>query len=190
MKYLIAMSLVVSLLIGCSTVTTKQPIGTEPYSPSKQEWEGTWLSDDEIIIIMVIDEKKGIIKLAWIEDKDPDFKLETVTCKLMKSQNGMYINALNIPGEDFGGYYIWGKIQIKNDKIIIWPPLFEAFKSAYEENKVKALVEKRQNQKTGLLEISDIKLTDEPSKILLVIENNNKYFDWENPIVLVRLIEK
>lgn len=170
------------LLTGCSTVVSKYPIGLEPFIPSKEQIEGIWLNDNETIKIKLINESQGIVKFAWIEDKASDFKLETVTGKLLKGNKGVYINSLGQPGDDFGGYYIWGKIQFNNNKIIIWPPSFESFKLAFENKKIKAIAEKNNN---GI--ITDIKLVDKPKVIIDLIENNSRFFDWENPIILIKM---
>lgn len=185
MKNLITLSLLMIFLSGCTTVVTQHPIGTEPYFAAKSDWQGTWLSDNEIVKIKVLDESAGSIQIAWIEDNEAELKFEQVTCQLMKSKNAVYIHTLNLPNEDFGGYYVWGKIQLENNQIIIWEPMFEAFKSAYQEKKLKASVEKNDKQ-----EISNIQLTDTPENILSVIENDKTFFDWENPTVLVRLFGK
>nr|WP_320190169.1 hypothetical protein [uncultured Desulfobacter sp.] len=182
MKRLLTILSFIILFSGCSTVVSKNPVGLKPFAPSKEQIEGIWLSDNETIKIKLINESEGIIKFAWIEDKASDFKLETVTGKLLKGNKGVYINALGQPGDDFGGYYIWGKIQFKDHKIIIWPPSFESFKLAFENNKIKAIVEKNDNGK-----ITDIKLIDKPKGIIDLIENNSSFFDWENPIILIKM---
>ena len=185
MKNLITLSLFMIFLNGCTTVVTKHPIGTEPYFAAEDEWQGTWLTDNEIIKIKVIDESAGSIQIAWIEDNESELKFEKVNCKLMKSENAVYIHSLDLPNEDFGGYYVWGKVQIENNKIIIWEPMFEAFKSVYIEKKLKASVEKNDKQ-----EISNIQLTDTPVNILSVIEADKTFFDWEKPTILMRLFDK
>lgn len=140
------------------------------------------MSDNEPIKIKLINESEGTVKFAWIEDNESDFKLETVTGKLLKGNKGVYINSLGQPGKDFGGYYIWGKIQFEDNKIIIWPPLFESFKLAFEHNKIKAIVERNDNGK-----ITDIKLVDKPKVIVDLIESDSDFFDWESPIILIKM---
>lgn len=184
MKNLLTILSFILLLSGCSTVVSKDPVGLEPYAPAPKQLEGIWLSDNETIKIKLISESEGTIKFAWIEDNESDFKLGTATGKLMKGNKGVYINSLGLPGEDFGGYYIWGKIQFKDNKIFIWPPSFKTFKLAFEDNKIKALIEKNSEQK-----VTNIKLTDEPKTIVDLVENNSNFFDWENPIILIKLIE-
>lgn len=183
MKKLLTILSFLILLSGCSTVVSKHPVGLEPFVPHKEQIEGIWVSDNEPVKIKLINESEGIIKFAWIEeDNKSDFKLGAGTGKLLKGNKGVYINSLGLPGEDFGGFYIWGKIQFKDNKIIIWPPSFESFKSAFENNKIKAIVEKNDNGK-----ITNIKLTDNPKVIIDLIESDGRFLDWENPIILMKM---
>ena len=165
-------------------LSQKNPVGIEPFSPSTEQIEGIWLSDNEVIKIKIISEAEGMIKIAWIEDNESDFKLETATGKLMKGNKGFYINALKLLEEDFDGYYIWGKIHFEDKKIIIWPPSFKDFELAYKNNEIKAMVEKNKKQ-----EITTIQLTDDAKTLVELIEKNTSFFDRKDPIILIKIIE-
>jgi len=177
-------------LFGCSSVVSKHPIGIEKYNASADALNGTWLSDEEFIKIKIMDEPNGILKLIWIEEKDNDFKLESITCQIMKGGKDLYLTVLEMPDEGIAGFYYWGKVEIENRKILFWLPSFDAFKEAYEANKIKAILDKTKADKSGKQKIENIKLIDDPKIIVELIKDNNwKYFDFENPIVLIKLMK-
>ncbi len=177
-------------LSGCANVVSKYPIGTEKYNASPKSWDGTWLSEGEFIKIKVMDEANGLMKLAWIEEKDNDFKFESITCQIKQSKNGLYLNVKARANDNLSGFYYWGKIKKENHKILFWLPSVDAFKEAFETKKVRAIVEKAKPDKSGKQTIRNIKLIDNPKVVLDLVEGDSrKYFDFENPIVLVRAIK-
>ncbi len=191
-KYIITiMSLYCFLSIsGCSTVVSKYPIGTENYNASPDSWNGTWLSDDEFIRIKVIDPSNGILKVAWIEEKENDLKLESFTCQIKKGEKGLYLNVRDMPNEDFEGFYLWGKVKKENQKILFWLPSIRGFNKAYEAKKLKAIIEKTKPDKSGNQNVERIKLLEDSNSILDIIENNSgEYFDLENPIILIKIVK-
>jgi len=171
-------------------VVSKYPIGIENFKTSSNAWNGTWLSEDEVIKIKVIDEPNGIIKLAWIESKDNDLTFKSITCKIKKGKSGLYLNVIEMPDGELTDYYFWGKIKKENQKIIFWQPSVDAFKKAHEAKKINAIIEKTDPDKSGKQRVKFVKLTDDPEVVLDLIENkSSEYFDLENPIVLMRIIQ-
>ncbi len=177
-------------LSGCSNVVSKHPVGAENYNTSSKSWDGTWLSEGEFVKIKVMDEPNGIVKLAWIEEKDNDIKFESITCQIKKGSNGLYLNVQAKPDDELTGFYYWGKVKKEKHKILFWLPSVEAFKQASEAKKIQATMEKTDPDKQGKQRIKNIKLLDDPKVILALVEGDGgKYFDLENPIVLVRAMK-
>jgi hypothetical protein len=173
---------------GCSKVVSENPIGIDNYLIQPEDWNGTWLSEDEFMKIKVIDEAEGLFEIVWIEEKDDDFKLETMMCQLRQGVSGVYLNVKDVPGEPLKDYYYWGKIKKDKDNILFWLPSFEAFEEAYESNIIQAIVEKSDPDENGKQYVQYIKINDDPKKIVDLIESNSgKYFDLEHPIVLTKI---
>lgn len=175
---------------GCSNVVSKYPIGEVLYTPSAATLDGTWYSNGEFIKIKVIDDKMGLVKLAWLEEQEKNFTLETITCTLMKSGETLYVNVLDESEKSLKGYYYWGKLKIEDDKILFWLPSFDAFEQAVAAKKVTASVEKTAPDKAGKKRVTDIKLINDPKVILDLIQDEQwKYFEYEDPIILIKLVD-
>ncbi len=188
-KLLLSISLSV-LLSSCSYVTSYYPIGIEHFPTTPDEWNGTWRNEDGIVKIQVSDESKGIIELAWIAPDHEGLKFESMTCQIMKGKKWLYVNVLEIPNEKTDGYYYWGRIKKEKKKIIIWPPAVEPFQIAAEEKKLRATVEITESTKIKMNITEGVKLLDKPETIINLVENNrSKYFEWENPVVLLKSLD-
>ncbi len=191
-KYLTAIisALLLLFLSGCANVVSQHPIGTENYTASPKSWDGTWLSEGEFVKIKVMDEAKGIVKLAWIEEKNDDFKYESIICQIKRSKNDLYVNVKAKPDDELAGFYYWGKLTKEKHKILLWTPSVDAFKEVSATGKIHAIINKAKPDKSGKQRIKNIKLTDDPKVISDLVEGDSgKYFDLEKPIVLVRAMK-
>ena len=184
------------LFSGCSHVVSKHPIGIENYAISSDDWDDVWFMDMEVktehetMTIKVVDERKGIFKLAWIESTDNDLKLEFLLIQIKKGKTDLYFNVLEMSEEEYlEGFYYWGKVKKEKQKIIFLLPSVEAFKKAYENNKIQAIVEQSSGKTKSGEEYSKsitIKIIDEPQVIVDLIERNkDEYFDYEDPILIL-----
>lgn len=186
----IIISLALLLLSGCANVVSQHPIGTESYTASPDTWDGTWLSEGEFIKIKVIDAANGIVRLAWVEEKDNDFKFESFTCQIRKSKDGLYVNVQAKPDDSLSGFYYWGKLKKEDHKILFWLPSVTAFNEASEAGKIQAIIEREDPDKSGNRRIKNIKLVDDPQVISDLVEGDSgKYLDLEDPVVLVKVIK-
>lgn len=186
MKFLIAFFLL-TFLTSCSYVVSKYPVGIENYTTTADEWNGTWLNENEIIKIHVTDESTGLVQLAWIDHSQNGFKFESITCQIKKGKNWIYANVLEMPNEKIGGYYFWGRLKKEDRKILIWLPSAEAFRKAAEAKQIDAIVDATHSTKLKMQTIKSVKLLDNPEKIVTLVENSGSdYFDWEDPIVLIK----
>ncbi len=187
--------LAIVFLTSCATVVSKYPIGLEKYAITSEAWKGTWLSHDGVIKIKVIDETNGIIQLAWIEDKDKEFKLETITIQLLTGKKWHYANVLEMDNQTAKEEYFWGKIKKDESQIIFWFPSTEAFSKAAESKKISAIISKSGKSTNGKEITQDVGsgkvlLLDEPGKIIDLIEKEeSQFFYWEDPLVLIKLHE-
>lgn len=185
MRHFVAFLLLL-FLSSCSSVVSQYPVGLEDHSIVADEWNGTWLNENEIVKIHVIDQSKGIIEIAWIEHSQEAFKFESMTCQLRKGKNWLYANVMDIPNEKVEGYY-WGKLKKEEKKILLWLPSVEAFRQAAETGQIDAVVDVTHSKKLKMQTSETVRLVDNQKVIVNLIENNgSKYFEWEDPIVLIK----
>lgn len=181
--------LMLLLISGCSVVVSKQPIGLKDHKIEVEAWAGQWMSEGTASSLRVLNADNGLVQLAWVEWKKDKPVLETMTCRILEGRKWLYANVLEITGEEgVDGYYYWARIKKDKNQIVIWPPLPAAFQAAAEESKIKAILEDRKKSADGKTRAETIKLTDAPANIVDLVEGAGAtYFDWENPIVLIRL---
>jgi hypothetical protein len=175
--------LVLAVLMGCPVVS-KNMVGLQEFKLDAQKIDGTWINDEGAILIKAIDPEKGIIKIIFLEDKE---KVETLMIKIMKGTSWLYFNIL--PDKDSKDDYIWGRFQIKDNRIIFWHTSNEAFTKAIKDRKIKGMIEKK-TQENGKLsfDTSTVILTDSAKNIINLVESSDKsFFLWDEPVVFIKL---
>jgi hypothetical protein len=107
--------------------------------------------------------------------------------KIMKGNSWLYFNIL--PDKDSKDDYIWGRFQIKDNKLIFWHASNEAFTKAIKERKIKGMIEKKK-QGNGKLsfDTTTVSLTDSAKNIINLVESSDKsFFLWDEPVVFIKL---
>jgi len=175
--------LVLAVLMGCPVVS-KNIVGLEDCKLDAQKIDGTWINDEGAILIKAIDPEKGIIKIFFLEDKE---KTETLMMKIMKGNSWLYFNIM--PEKDSKDDYIWGRFQIKDNKLIFWHPSNEAFTKAIKDRKIKGTIEKKKQENGKLsFDTSTVILTDSAKNIINLVESPDKsFFLWDEPVVFIKL---
>jgi hypothetical protein len=182
---ILSLILFVAMLTGCPVVS-KNIIGLEDYKLDAQKINGTWINDDGAMLIKALEPEKGIIKIIFLEDKE---NIETAKMKIMKGKLWLYFNMLPEEGDSKDAEYIWGRIQINDNRIIFWHASNDAFAKAVNERKVKGTIDKKK-QIDGKLsfETSTVILTDSAKNIINLVESAEKnYFVWDEPTVVIKL---
>lgn len=170
-------------LAGCSGVLSKHPVGAEPHALNAEALNGTWFSGGEYLKLKVMDEPKGKLKLAWVEDKANDLRFEYVTCQVLEGNNALYINLIESSENDTNGFIYWGRLKLESDKLVVWLPSPQAFKKAVAEHKLDAIVEESEGSTSVV-----VKLTGEPKQIMALIDSDPMgYFDLQNPVTLFKV---
>lgn len=128
----------VALALACtacsSVVYTKQPAGDQPVRLEPSLWEGIWIPRYEgagatstferhlvrPIYINVADADKAILRVAWVERRDGDFKLAGSDV-YVRRQGHWLLASLPWPGGD--GYW-WARVEIFPSEgwLVIWAP--------------------------------------------------------------------
>ena len=176
------------LLAGCSSVTCNYPVGLENFVITVDDWNGTWFCEDTVITILVTDETKGIVQLAWIEKKEGTLKFESITCQIMKGRKWLYASVLEGADKKDGQCYFWAKITKDNKKIVIWRPAVAAFRDAVTAKILQAATADPNPIKEGTFSDDSVHIIDRPEIIVDLVESKGStYFEWEEPTILVKL---
>lgn len=172
-----------AVLMGCPVVS-KNIVGLEDCKLDASKIDGTWINDEGAILIKTTDPEKGIIKMIFLEDRD---KIETLMMKITKGNSWLYFNIL--PEKDSKDDYIWGRFQIKDNKLIFWHPSNEAFTKAIKERKIKGTIEKKKQENGKLsFDTSAVILTDSAKNIINLVESSDgSFFLWDEPVVFIKL---
>ena len=176
--------LLVATLTGCP-VNSKNIVGLQDFKLDAQKLDGTWINDEGAILIKTIEPDKGIIKITFLEDRE---KIETVKVKIMKGKSWFYFNILP-DAESKDSDYMWGRMQLNDNKIIFWHTASDVFTKAIEERKIKGII-KKEKQKDGKFSFttSTVILTDSAINIVNLVETSDKcFFSWDEPVVFIKL---
>ena len=175
---------VLAVLVGCPVVS-KNIVGLQEFKLDAQKIDGTWINDEGAILIKAIDPEKGIIKIIFLEDRE---KIEMLMLKIMKGNSWLYFNIL--PEKDSKDIeYIWGRFQIKDNKLVFWHPSNEAFTKAIKDRKIKGTIETKKQENGKLsFDTSTVILTDSAKNIINLVESSDKsFFLWDEPVVFIKL---
>ncbi len=176
------------ILSGCSSVTSKYPVGLENFAVIGNDWNGTWGSDEMAITILVKDEAKGIVQLAWIERNLDKLKFQSVTCRIMKGRKWLYANVLEASGENVGDFYFWAKVKKDDNKIVIWRPSVAAFRDAVAAKRLQAASAAPDRTKEDAISDDSVQIIDPPEVLVDLVESSGStYFEWEEPTTLVKI---
>ena len=176
--------LILSMLMGCPVVS-KNIVGLQEYKLDALKIDGTWISDEGAILIKTIDPEKGIIKITFLEDRE---KMESVKIKIMKGKSWLYFNILpekEIKDSD----YMWGRVQLSDNKIIFWHTTGNPFSKAIEEGKIQGII-KKEKQEDGKFSFTTytVILTDSAENIINLVETSDKsFFSWDEPVFFIKL---
>ena len=106
-----------ALIFGCATVSSVQPVGERPKEISPSEWDGTWISKSHSITIKVLDEQKGLLQVAWVEEKEGGLKIGSYQVAVRESGEWLFGNVKET--QDSASYY-WALVKKDAGQIIVW----------------------------------------------------------------------
>lgn len=176
LRNLLVLLTIIVVLSGCHAVTSDQPVGDEAYPISKPDWNGLWLNEDGVVHFQVLNEAEGIIRIAFVESEDDTLKFESG--EVLLRRHGDQVIA-NMKLDEDCRYY-WGRIQKNESQLIFWEPEFEKIKKLLKTGRIG-----------GELDDNEITLRDiTPAQLdLLFSEEEEVYFNWDEPLVLIRLFD-
>ena len=185
MKFLFIFILLLSFLInGCAVVTSDSIIGT-PAPLSAGEWDGTWRNEDVAVQVKVMDDRQGILKVAWFESENRDLLPETMRLQITKGENWRYANVLEGSIYKDLAKYGWGRIQKEGERILFWYPNAERFGQDVRSGALDGQVhEEKKEHQPGFW----VQLKDSGSRIVDQVESGGaEYFLWDKPLTFIKI---
>jgi len=164
-----------ALIFGCASVSSVEPVGERPKEISQNEWGGTWIHKSHAITIKVLNEQKGLLQVAWVEEKEGGLKLESYQVALRESGEWIFGNVKE--KEDAASYY-WALIKKDVGQIIVLTPDPAQLRKLVQTGVLRGKVERYD----VILE----KLTSDDLKGILS-GDKGVCFEWQNPVVFFRI---
>jgi len=164
-----------ALIFGCATVSSVEPVGERPKEISQNEWGGTWIHKDHSITIKVLNEQKGLLQVAWVEEKEGGLKFESHEVAIRESGEWIFGN---VKGKGDAASHYWALMKKEASQIIAWTPDPAPFRKLVQTGILRGKVEKD--------DIILEKLTPDDLKGILS-GDKGVCFEWQNPVVFFRI---
>jgi hypothetical protein len=171
------------ILSSCASVVSKTVIGDKPAKLKVEDWEGTWMSPDKHVVhIRAKDTEDGVLEVAWVEEKNKHFVLESHEMILREHGDWLWANMK----EGDGGTYFFGRVtKPKDDQILGWSASAPGFVEAIHASKIKGELMKNPDGK----ESGSVLLEGLGEAELKAIEQGEikGLFLWDHPLVLMKV---
>lgn len=164
------------LIFGCAAVCSVGPVGETAKSLSDGEWDGTWICQDHAIMMKVLEPQKGFLQIAWLEEKEGSFKVESYRVEIRESGDWLLGN---IKEKEGSSRYYWALIKKDKGQMIVWFPDASEFAKLVQAGALSGKVEK---DGRVILE----KFTAEDLKSVLS-GDKGVCFEWKRPTTLFRV---
>jgi len=164
-------------LSACNAVYTKAPVGETVVQLNPDEWQGTWLGDEMVVVTTVLDAEKGILQAAWIERGEKGATLETEKSFIRASGDFLYANAIDTDAEELR--YVWFRVDKSASKLTTWAPNLEAFTAMVKDGRLPGVV------------IDDDVVLEEitASQLEMINSPTSNLLDWNEPRVFFRITD-
>ena len=121
-------------LPACNAVYVDEPIGERPLVLDPEEWEGTWLVGGGTVVMEVVDQNEGLLKIAWVEGGyQGGLELESAIIQLRGYDDWIFGTLMEYESDDAeGAGYPWGIARQGDDQILILLPDVGKFRALVE----------------------------------------------------------
>jgi len=181
----------VTVLSGCEAVFTGYPIGDEAVQLDPDTWQGTWLSNEIVLLTTVLDADKGRLQAAWVERGADGARFESVVGYVRRTGETLFLTMEHEPsrnveaaGEEeregavLSPEYFWARIENDGHRAILWWPDVEQIRVAVDEKKLPGVIKQDRDVVLGPLDAEHLLLIDSPSSKLL---------RWSQPVTFIRI---
>lgn len=180
-------SIVLTLfLTACVEVTSTAPVGSKAVPIDAEDWDGTWLGDnDEPVLFRVMDSANGILRMSEIEDegerrrKHSYLYLRTVD----GHEEWIFASFADERPDDEPPRYLWARVKRRGEFLLVWIPDSTKFEELVEEGFLPGEVIRGESGNRAHIALDEL---DEEHLALITSEERGVLFDWGDPSVLWR----
>jgi hypothetical protein len=178
--------LTTALFSGCSTVSSKVPLGDPALAEDAKKLAGIWMTPDgDPFWVRHIDGNE--VRIATVEwnKAESRFELEEAKALLTQDDDRQFINLAELhPAEESPGYNFARVTGLDDRSIVLIFPRVDAFAKAVEEGVLKGAIKQQPSGKTVQLESTTEQLNSfvDPDKV-------GEQFDAESAFPLQRVQE-
>jgi len=190
-------------LSGCEAVFTRQPVGEETVKLDPQVWQGTWLSDEIVVLTTVLDGENGVLHAAWVERAAEGARFETVTGSVRRTGDMLFLNMEHRQVEDgqpevgaasgrdtegpkedtgenmpAGAEFYWARIENDGRRAVLWWPDVEQIRLAVKAGQLPGTIKQDQDVILEPLDASRLARIGSPESSLL---------KWSQPVIFIRI---
>jgi hypothetical protein len=180
-KIVVLVSWVVLLSLGCSSVTTVQPLPWKTEPGDQDRFEGTWLVGDDSFQIRFTE--SGVARFAGLDWEDDQFRLEQGEMIICRGEHLGFLSVRTREDGEWTDHYYLVQFKFTDPgELLLWLPEADAFADAIAHNRVKGTVD---GDGTG----TDITITSPPEALLDLIDDPEdlELFDYKSPLILRRV---
>lgn len=177
MKNLTALllALATAMLTGCAAVRSDRPLGATAVAIKPEAMDGVWTYQGGSVHLATLDKAQGLLELAWIERRDGKFAIKTARVNVLRQDDVVFASL-----EEKYGVFIFGRIKLEPEAIIVWLPDFARFKKLIEEKRLAGKVNSD----------NEIMLTNlEEKQMRIIADRGERLFNLEHPVVLKRAVK-
>lgn len=197
MRYVATMLACAVLLgaIGCQSVTSYQPVGTEPATLDPAEWDGRWLMMGDWVPVRVADAENGVIEFGPPEEVEEE-EAQPLRMSIRSAGDWLFLNISSEEIEKLEGggdpeaepdeekepvTYLWGRVTNRENQVTFWLPDFEKFSDLVEAGALPGELPGGEDGDKVILK----ELTPEHLEIVMSGEHG-VLFKWDEPVALCR----
>ena len=165
---------VIIFLAGCESVLTTQPMGETVVQLSPEQWQGTWLHQEFIVTITVLDKDNGLLQASWIEQRKDGPHMEVFKGTVRATGDMTFFVAKD---ENQKELFQWARVKKGDNYLIMWSPNVEQFKILIKDGTLPGKVTE-DGVLLDELKSETIEMIDDPSANLL---------KWKEPDIFIRI---
>lgn len=193
MKFIVAVLLV--LITGCSGPIFKEPIGREVKNDRHlRHLEGIWTmvpssSTDRSLQIRISKVPNSVYEYQAEVVTRPagDFEEKIFRGIVREAQNNAYFASLDLEESAREGFsYLVFRFKVSDSMLVLWASAGREYRDTLIEGKLQGYVWK--DEGTTVFSSDEIRIESSNGEMVDFFRDNGeaRYFDWENPYVLVK----
>jgi hypothetical protein len=167
----------VSLLLAgsCSTVHSRQALGTKPHVLDVEDWNGTWLNGcGGTTTIRVLDGRQGILEID-VMSPDKDSVRLVMECQLLE-QDGWVLASYRDPEQP--DLFLWARVWRDDEQIIVWLPNAENLSLWIGNGRLPGELNEGGNSILGPLQGEHLRF---------ITKYGERSLAWETPLAMIRI---